>query len=81
MSILEPFGSVVELASRLAAQKVISGEMDIFEAFEYANQLVDQMVQSDEYKMQRQRILSKLIDVKDVPFGDKVDFSSNERGK
>ena len=81
MSILEPFGSVVELASRLAAQKVISGEMDRFEAFEYANQLVDQMVQSDEYKMQRQRILSKLIDVKDVPFGDKVNFSTTERGK
>ena len=78
MSILEPFGSVVELASRLAAQEVISGEMDIFEASEYANKLVQEMVESDEYKQARQRVLDQYMDVKDIPYGDKVVFTIND---
>jgi len=79
VSILEPFGSVVDLASRLAAQKVVSGEMDRFEAFEYANQLVQEMIESDEYKQARQRVLSKYADIKDVPFGDKTYFDNNKQ--
>lgn len=78
MSILEPFGSVVDLASRLAAQKVVSGEMDRFEAFAYADKLVQEMVESDEYKQARQRVLDQYMDVKDVPYGDKVGFTTND---
>ena len=78
VSILEPFNSVVELASSLAAQKIISGEMDRFEAFEYADKLVQEMVESDEYKQERERVLNKYADIKSVPFGDNVILRANK---
>lgn len=76
MSILEPLGSVIELASKLAAQKIVSGKMTKVEAFEYAEKLVQEMVETDEYKQAQQEVWNQFADVKDIRFVDKVEFKN-----
>ena len=74
ISSLEPMSSVIDVACRIAANKYMSGEITKTEAFEYADKLVDEIIETDAYKQARQEVLNKFIDVKDIKFGDKVDF-------
>ena len=72
MLILQPLGSVIELAAELAAQKIISGEMTRFEAFEYADKVIQEIINSEKYKEARQNVINQFADVKDIPFGHKT---------
>ena len=77
MNIFNPLGSVIELVSKVAAQKIISGEMTRVEAFEYADKLAQEIVETDTYKQACKKVWDAYADIKDIPFGDKIEFSTS----
>ena len=74
LDIFEPLNSVIVVAAKAGAAKYISGEMNKVEAFEYADKLVSQWIETDEYKKAVQETWNKFADIKYVKFGEKVVF-------